>query len=311
MNSKIRDSFVLYSKGMAMGAADIVPGVSGGTVALITGIYDQLLKSIRSINTQQLQKLVRLQFRDIWIHCNGTFLITLAAGIATSIIGLSGPILYALQHHPEMLRGLFFGLILASAKLIAGQLGPWHQFPKITGIIGILFAITVNQIPAAQADSSMIYMGICGAIAICAMILPGISGSFILLLLGNYDNVLNAIRHFEIKTLSVFAAGCITGLLSFSHALGYALQHHRNQTMALLTGFMLGSLQKIWPWRMTTHWRINSHGEQVPWIDHAIFPTKSSLTDIILVVICAVIGFFLVQILEKHGKEKHEITARI
>ncbi|MBA53368.1 MAG: DUF368 domain-containing protein [Pseudomonadales bacterium] len=263
-NASVKDFAWVYVKGMAMGAADIVPGVSGGTVAFITGIYEKLIDSIGSLGPGTLSILVKQGPLAAWRSFNGSFLLTLMLGILTSIFTLSKLLSHLLQTQPELLWSFFFGLILISAIHIGRQIPKWHVATVVALMAGALAAFVITLISPQQLALNPLTLFIAGSIAICAMVLPGISGSFILLLMGMYAHVIGAVKALDLVNLGIFAAGCLVGLLLFTRLLSWLLHHHHNVTMAVLTGFMLGSLNKVWPWKHTLSTRINSHGEVVP-----------------------------------------------
>lgn len=265
---------LIFLKGMAMGAADLVPGVSGGTIAFISGIYDRLLAAISACTPDKLLWLLRGRWRELWQAIDGSFLFTLLAGILTSIASLARLISYLLDSHPQLIWSFFFGLILISVLLVGRQIGRWRVWTLAALLAGGGFAwlITVAVPLQLPATAPMFFFG--AAIAICAMILPGISGSFILLLLGLYAAVLEAVKSFDIILLGCFVAGCLLGLLSFSRLLNWLLGKARNITLAFLTGLLIGSLNKVWPWKQTLEWRINSAGEQVPLVERNLLPEQ-------------------------------------
>lgn len=242
--------FVLL-KGMAMGAADVVPGVSGGTIAFITGIYDKLLESINSINFGLIKILKKEGVLAAWKKINGTFLVALFAGIIISILSLAKVLEHLLETQPVLLWAFFFGLILASIIYVGKQL----EKIGIKEMIGMLFGaaaiVGITMLPSAGNAENTGYIFLCGMIAICAMILPGISGSFILLILGAYPTILSAVSNLSenIMLILVFVAGCGIGLLAFSRILKWVLNNYRSLTLSILIGFLIGSLYKLWPWR--------------------------------------------------------------
>lgn len=240
----------VYLRGVAMGAADVVPGVSGGTIAFITGIYDRLLASIRSFRPGLLLQWRRLGWRGLWQSVDGAFLLVLLAGIVTSIVSLARLITWALENQRLLVMAFFFGLIIASCLYLARQLRPLRFSTAAVFVIGAVLALMVAWLRPAELPATLPWLFGGGAIAICAMILPGVSGSFILLMLGLYQPVLAAVRDFDLLKLLVFAGGCGVGLLSFSHFLGWLLTHWRQPTMAMLTGFLAGSLALVWPWQI-------------------------------------------------------------
>lgn len=262
----------VFFKGMAMGAADVVPGVSGGTIAFITGIYTLLITSIQRCTQGGLGLLFRGQFRACWAHVNGTFLLSLASGVLVSILVLARVIHYLLDRYPQLLWGFFFGLIIASSFILARHLPQRGPKEIIACLLGIIIAAVVGfATPASLEPAPWLIVG-AGMIAICAMILPGISGSFLLLLMGLYEVIIGAIKSFDVAILGLFAGGCAVGLLAFSHVVAYFLTRHESVTLATLTGFMLGALVKVWPWQHTVSHRTNSKGELVPFIQEPVLP---------------------------------------
>ena len=266
------NKLITFLKGMAMGAADVVPGVSGGTIAFITGIYDTLLESIRRINPKLITVLKEKGIKGAFEHINGTFLIALFAGILTSIFTLARFITWMLHTHPIPLWSFFFGLIIVSVIHMFKQVDRWALTRFIAVILGAAFAYGITVVNPVSMDPTPVNIVIAGTIAICAMILPGISGSFILLLLGMYAPILGAAKSMDVVTLGLFAMGCVVGLLTFSHVLSWILRNYRDIALTFLTGLMIGTLGKIWPWKETLTWRINSHGEQVPLVEQNLSP---------------------------------------
>ncbi|UKA27390.1 DUF368 domain-containing protein [Photobacterium damselae subsp. damselae] len=266
------NKLITFLKGMAMGAADVVPGVSGGTIAFITGIYDTLLESIRRINPKLISVLKEKGLKGAFEHVNGAFLIALFAGILTSIFTLARFITWMLHTHPIPLWAFFFGLIIVSVIHMLKQVDRWALTRFIAVILGAAFAYGITVVNPVSMDPTPVNIVIAGAIAICAMILPGISGSFILLLLGMYAPILGAAKSMDVVTLGLFAMGCVVGLLTFSHVLSWILRNYRDIALTFLTGLMIGTLGKIWPWKETLTWRINSHGEQVPLVEQNLSP---------------------------------------
>lgn len=300
--------FLLYAKGIAMGAADVVPGVSGGTIAFISGIYDELLRSIAGV-PEALMQLLRGRIKAAWQTANATFLLVLLAGILTSILSLARLITYLLAHHPVPVWSFFFGLILVSVYLVGRDIGRWSWSRCLSLLLGLAFAYWITVAAPIQWGSDPLTLFFAGAIAICAMILPGISGSFILLLLGLYATVLGAVKSLDLAVLAVFAAGCLVGLLSFARLLSWMLSHWRDLTLAFLTGLMLGSLNKVWPWKETISWRIDSKGEQVPLLEHNLLPgqfaeVSGQDAQLLLAIFLAFAGVFVVLALEWLARRK-------
>ena len=254
----------VFLRGMLMGAADIVPGVSGGTMAFITGIYDTLVDSIRAVDLEFLRKVLRLDIAGAWQHVNGNFLLALLLGILTSIFTLARLISWVLENHPVPLWGFFFGLILASALVLLRQVERWNAGRALCLLIGAAFASAIALSPVVGLDAGMTGVFLSGFLAICAMILPGISGSFILVLLGMYGTVLGAVKSLDLLFIAVFAFGAGCGLLCFSRVLHFLLHRFHQATMALLTGFLFGSLAIVWPWKKVLDWVEGSHGQLKP-----------------------------------------------
>lgn len=247
-----------------MGAADIVPGVSGGTVAFITGIYDMLLSSIRAFDLEFVRRLLKLDIAGAWQHVNGSFLLSLLLGIATSVFSLARLIFWVLENHPVPLWAFFFGLILASALVLLRQVTRWTPGRGLCLVAGTGVALIIALSPTVNMEFGMAGVFLSGFLAICAMILPGISGSFILVLLGMYGTVLAAVKSLDLGFLLVFAVGAGSGLLCFSRLLHWLLHHFHEATMALLTGFLFGSLAVVWPWKQVLAWVEGSHGQLKP-----------------------------------------------
>ena len=302
----MKNKAVLFVKGLAMGAADVVPGVSGGTVAFITGIYDQLLQALSSIPEAALL-LLKGHVKQAWQLAHMNFLLVLFSGVIFSILSLARVITWLLETQPIALWSFFFGLILVSCYVVARDIQRWHWTRWLTFALGVGFAWWITVASPLDWGDDPVSLFFAGAIAICAMILPGISGSFILLLMGLYPTVLMAVKQLDLGVLWVFAAGCICGLLAFSRFLRFALERWRDLTLALLTGIMFGSLNKVWPWKHTLTWRTNSQGVEVPLLQENILPwqyadvlqTHAQLVPAILLMLC---GVALVLGLERYAR---------
>lgn len=280
-----------------MGAADVVPGVSGGTIAFIAGIYDELINSIKSINMHSLKLLFTGKIAAFWKAVNGNFLFALLLGIAISVFSLAKLITYLLLNEPVLVWSFFFGLVLASTWFVTKDIKGWN-WKTVAGFVGgavIAYYITVAT--PAETSTNLMFIFLCGAIAICAMILPGISGSFILVLLGKYFYVMEAVKTLDLVVLGVFAFGAALGITSFSRVLSYALKNFRNITLSVLSGFMLGSLNKVWPWKEVE--KLVSDGHEVM-IEHNIAPN----TEVAEAIVLMLIGFILVYVLEKISAKK-------
>jgi putative membrane protein len=289
---------------MAMGAADVVPGVSGGTVAFITGIYDELLLSINSVDANAFRLLMKFRPAEFWQKINGNFLVVLLAGIATSLLSLAKLVIYLLQYHPIKIWSFFFGLILISAPLVLREIRKWNGSVVISFVLGCAIAFAITVLSPTQTPNGLWFIFISGAVAICAMILPGISGAFILLLLGKYSYIINALTQFRWSVILVFIAGCIVGILSFSRFLSFILKNYHSATVALLAGFMLGSLNKVWPWREVLEYVTNSEGQQVPVFDRSILPWNyleitGKDPQVFQAILMMAVGVFIVVLIEK------------
>lgn len=283
----------------------MVPGVSGGTIAFITGIYQELIDSLKSINHNAVKTLFTKGIVAAWKEINGTFLIVLLAGIATSILSLVRLIHYLLDNHPVLIWSFFFGLIVASALVIGRKITVWSLYTVLPMVIGIATAFTITIITPAETPESSWFIFLSGMLAITAMILPGISGSFILLLLKKYEYITGALKDFDLKVIITFALGCGVGLISFANVLSWMFKNYYNATIALLTGFMIGSLNVVWPWKNVLETRINSKGVEVPFRYESVLPTNFEGENFLLLsVVCMVVGFAFIVLLEKASNKK-------
>lgn len=249
MKRNLKNYFIIALKGVAMGAADVVPGVSGGTIAFISGIYEELISSINKVNLETFKILKNEGLNAMWRSVNGNFLLSLLIGIAVSIISLAKLIRHLLETQPVLIWSFFFGLVLASIIYVAKQITKWNLLGIFMLLLGAFVAYYITTLTPQITEISYPYIFLSGALAICAMILPGISGSYILLLLGMYKPILDAIHEKDIKVLGTLILGAVVGLLSFSRLLKWLFDHYQNITLATLTGFIIGSLNKIWPWK--------------------------------------------------------------
>jgi len=276
---KPNDYFGLALKGMGMGASDIIPGVSGGTIAFITGIYEELVHSIRSVNLTAFRLFFSLRLKDFWKHINGNFLVALLSGILISVFSLSHLIEYLLVNYPVQIWSFFLGLIAASAVYILKDYLKLKWDHLLILCAGILLAYVITSVSPAETPEAYWFVFLSGAVAICAMILPGISGSFILLLMGKYQYILNALNELKIFVLMVFILGAATGIVSFSNLLSWLLKKFHNITVILLAGFMIGSLNKIWPWKVIAGTFIDRQGEVRPLTEVNILPDLTDPAD--------------------------------
>ncbi|MFR9503242.1 MAG: DUF368 domain-containing protein [Rikenellaceae bacterium] len=306
MARTIREYAGIALKGAAMGAADVVPGVSGGTIAFISGIYEELIGSIKSVDIEAIKLLCTLQLKEFWQKINGNFLLSVVCGIALSILSLAKLMTYLLENHPIMIWSFFFGLIIASSILIFKEIKSFNLLSAASILIGAIVAYTITILSPAETPNDWWFIILCGAIAICAMILPGVSGSFLLLLMGKYQYILSALSNFEITTIALFIAGAAIGIISFSHILSWLLKNFHTATISLLTGFMVGSLNKVWPWKEVIETTINSHGKIVPLVEHNILPMQYEQINeepsmLLWAIVMATAGFLTIYLIEKVG----------
>lgn len=306
--SSTKNRLLLSLKGMAMGAADVVPGVSGGTIAFITGIYEELILSINKISLQSLKVLKEKGIKEFWKEINGTFFVFLFAGIFISILSLAKAVLFLLENHPVLIWSFFFGLIIASTILVGKTVSKWNVGTVSSLLIGAVIAFFISSIQTVGHVDAKWYLFLSGAIAICAMILPGISGSFILVLLGSYHTVLSALKDKDLAIIALFGSGCVVGLLSFARLLKFLFARFKEITVALLTGFMMGSLYKVWPWKMNIGSEplvIHSDGRE-DWMTTNVLPSNfEGDNQLLMAILLAFAGLALVLVLEKFApKEK-------
>lgn len=300
----LSDYFIIMLKGMAMGAADVVPGVSGGTIAFISGIYEELLDTINAFKFSLIAVLKKEGIKVVWQKANLNFLVTLLLGIGISVLSLAKLLSWLLLHKPELIWSFFFGLVIASIWFVGKQIKVWHISSFISLVVGIIAAYLITTFqPAQSADPGYLYLFLSGALAITAMILPGISGAFILVLLGVYQVVLTAVHEFNFKIIVIVGLGAIVGLLSFSRVLKYFLSHYRSATLALLTGFIIGALTKIWPWKAVVANNL-ADKKTVLLIEKNVWPSQYEGDPKLLgALLLGVAGFLLIFTLEKWGQK--------
>ena len=291
----------MAAKGFAMGAADLVPGVSGGTVAFITGIYDELLSTISGLGIGTLKDLYKEGLKVVWIKYNLSFLAVLGMGLISAVIALSGSIHWLQAEYPTELRAFFFGLVLASAPLLSREVKHKTVRKYSMILLGVLIAVTITSLPPAVQSDSPLFLTISGAIAICAMLLPGISGSFILLILGAYTPVITALSNFDILRIGAFAVGALIGLLTFSRVLSRILKNHHSTAIALLTGFLLGSLHVLWPWKKEIEMLYTHSDGREEWLLGNVLP-NSTPNEFILTIASVAIGAILVTVLDRFSR---------
>ena len=318
MKRNIKDYFLITLKGIAMGAADVVPGVSGGTIAFITGIYEELIDTINKIDLNAFKTLKQKGIKYAWHSINGNFLTALFIGIAISILSLAKGIKWMLHNEPVLLWSFFFGLVLASIFYVGKQIKTFNFNIIIAIILSSIASYFLTLAEPFTSPESPLYLLFCGFVAIIAMILPGVSGAFILFILGAYQTTIDTINDLAqgllTKDFNLFkeafinflmlAVGAILGLKIFSKILNWLFKNYKDLTLAMLTGFMIGSLNKIWPWKKILTWRVNSKGLSVPLTEQSILPTNiEGDNQLALALVLITIGFVVILLLEKFGPE--------
>lgn len=311
---KFSQYLLLTAKGCAMGMADVVPGVSGGTIAFISGIYEELVDSIKSIDMTALKLLLSFRLKEFWKHINGNFLLAVLLGIAIAIFSLARLMTYLLVNHPIAIWSFFFGLIISSAILVAKQIGHWNAQTVIACIVGAAIAWWITVATPTETPNTWWFIMLSGAIAICAMILPGISGAFILLLIGKYQFIMQAVGDLNLPVILLFVAGALAGIISFSHLLSWLLKNWHDITISLLMGFMIGSLNKVWPWKEVVETYTNSHGEIQPLVERNITPGQfemltqqdSQLATAILLCIIGLLTIYSIELAARIVIKKRE-----
>lgn len=286
----------LMLKGFCMGIADVIPGISGGTIALLLGIYEDLIFSISSFDKKFLSRILKLRFRDAFSQANWMFLLILGLGIVLAVITLAKPLGWLLDHRPDLIYAFFFGLILATVPCLARMIRRWNPPRIILFILAAAVTFYVVGLVPVRTPSNPAWLFFGGAVGISAMIMPGISGSFILLLIGQYRHVLTAVENRQILDILVFVSGLVIGLVTFVRVLGWLFRRYHDATMAFVTGVVLGSLNKIWPWKQTFLTEINRHGKEVPLVQANVFPDALN-QDVILALLLMSSGIFIAIIL--------------
>ena len=298
----------LFLTGFAMGTADLIPGVSGGTVAFLAGIYEELLESIKTVTGKAIKLALDGEIGNAILAIPFSFLLPLALGIFTAILTLAKFLTFLLSDYPVYIWSFFFGLVLASVLVVSKRVKTWDPQDVLAFVAATIGAYyLVGSIPV-ETPATPVYFFFSGVLAICAMILPGISGSFILLLLGKYSQILEAVTNKEFGTLALVMIGCVVGISVFSRFLTWLFAHHHDISVAVLSGFMLGSARKIWPWKEVVLTRINSHGEVVPLVEKNMLPSGSS-TSIFLAIMLMIIaiGFVMLLELRELARDEHDL----
>ena len=288
-------------KGMAMGAANVIPGVSGGTIALITGIFERLINAIKSFDLTAVQLLFKGKIKEFILHIDLWFLVSLFLGVGIAIVSLAKLFKFLFEEYPVFIWAFFFGLVLASIYFVGKTVSKWNISSIVTFTIGTTIAVAISVLTPASENSSMMYLFVCGIVAICSMIIPGLSGSFVLILMGNYQLVMiNAVSELNLKVLLPVAAGAGIGLIGFSHFLSWLLKKYHNQTIAMLTGFIMGSLGILWPWKETV---TKTFGEKVKTVGYEWFlPSMNS--EFFIAVIFIILGIAAIWVTESLGSKK-------
>lgn len=303
---------IVYLKGLCMGAADVVPGVSGGTVAFITGIYERLLTCIAHVDTQLVRLVLRGKFLEAWRYLDAGFLLALLLGIASSFLLLARVVLYAMEHFSVLFWAGMAGLILASTVLVWRQLKTWRWAYVVPLVLGLLTAYGISVATPGESPTDLWFIFLSGMVAICAMILPGISGSFILVLLGKYEYMMLALKELQMVTIIVFIAGCAVGILSFARVLKFLFARFHDWTVMAMAGFMLGSLVKLWPWKQVLSTYTNSKGEVVPLAEANILPDAYARLgmdpQVLQVILVFVVAFGFVLALELTASRQKKVT---
>ncbi|MDW3194142.1 MAG: DUF368 domain-containing protein [Cytophagales bacterium] len=289
-----------FLKGLAMGAANVIPGVSGGTIAFITNIYERFINALKSLDLDAVSLLFKGKIKELIIKIDFWFLLSVLGGVAVSILSLAKLLEFLFLNYETLTLAFFFGLIIASIVAVGSQIESWNSSTVVALIVGTAIAISIAFLPPANANDAIWYVFLCGVVAVCSMILPGLSGSYILLLMGNYILVLQAISGFKFKVIIPMAAGCIVGLLLFSRLLSYLFAHYKSQTIALLTGFVTGSLVIIWPWKTAETITIEDKEKVVGYTWE--MPELNGAFAIAFLLI--LIGFGLVFFIERTGQKK-------
>ena len=275
----MRQMIRLFAIGIVMGAAEVVPGISGGTIAFVTGIYERLVNALKQFNPMLLVELKNHGVKQAWEKVDANFVLSLFSGMGVAIILFAGAVSYMLAEQPIFIWSFFFGLVLASVWLVAKQISRFGRDIALAVGVGVAFGILVTSVVPIELEPTSFFIFLGGAVAVCAWILPGLSGSFVLLTLGLYPYVIEAIKNLDVVFLLTLGLGMTIGIVSFANVLSDLLKNHRNETLGVLTGFMLGSLNKLWPWKHTVSYQLKPDGSQIPLVQDPVSPfAYSSLT---------------------------------
>jgi putative membrane protein len=302
----------LVLKGFAMGAANVIPGVSGGTIALITGVFERLINAIKSFNVTAIKLLFKGKIKELIEYVDLYFLIAIFFGMVASVVTLAKILEYLFINYPVFVWAFFFGLILASVYYVGRTITKWNLSVIINFVIGTAVAIAITTLNPVTENDAFFYLIICGVVAICSMILPGLSGSFILILMGNYELVMiHAVSNMEIRILIPVIIGAIGGLMAFSHILSWIYKKYKDQTISILTGFIVGSLSILWPWKNAIY-RMDESGEYILKNGEKIIQSYSRYipdsfnTEVIIALFLILIGFISISLIEKFASNESE-----
>ncbi len=308
MKANLLQYFVLILKGMGMGAANVIPGVSGGTVALITGIFERIINAIKSFNLTALNLLFKGKIKELLAYVDFYFLLSVGAGMIVSIVSLARILKFLFETYPVFIWAFFFGLIVASVFYVGKTIAKWNTSVIIAFFIGAAIAVWVSFMNPATQNSSFFYLVLCGVVAVCSMILPGLSGSFVLILMGNYELVMiDAVNQGNLSVLLPVILGGIVGVIALSHVLSWVYKRFKDQTIALLTGFILGSLSILWPWKEEI-FRTDIAGEVVlkdgnPIVQgYDLFLPNAFSSEVLIAIVLAIFGFLIIAAMEKLAK---------
>jgi putative membrane protein len=304
----MKEKLLLFFKGAAMGAADVIPGVSGGTIAFIAGIYERLISALSSIDFSLIPLLKREGVLAVWKKIDGLFLLILLSGIGSSILSLAKLVTYLLEFHPIPLWSFFFGLIIASVVVVQRQMKQAKPVHLFSFVLGIVFAGWITTLVPAQTTNALWFVFLSGAIAICAMILPGVSGSFILVVMGKYQYILESLHEIRIDVILVFMAGCLLGLLSFVRLVKWLFSRYHDLSIAVLGGFMVGSLNKVWPWKITLE-SSQINDKIIPLVQQNVSPQNfetmtGAPAELSFALLSAAVGLALILMLEYVGQRR-------
>lgn len=308
----MKNYVILVLKGIAMGAANVIPGVSGGTMALITGIFERLIDAIKSFNLKAAKLLFSFRLKEFAKHTDLYFLIAVFGGVVLAIVSLARLFDFLFTNYPVYIWAYFFGLVLASVFFVGKTVTRWTTSVVVSAVIGGAIAIFISVLNPATENSGMVYLIVCGVVAICSMILPGLSGSFVLILLGNYQLVMiDAVNNRDLQVLIPVGIGAVGGLIAFSHILSWVFKRYRDQTISLLTGFIFGSVSILWPWQKMIYMTdaagemILKKGEPIVMKYERYIPDAFT-TEVVIALVIAIAGIVSIWAIEKAAETKSE-----